>query len=98
MFLQEVLDQDMPDLPVYEAPQEESDISIELQFPSLGEVRESPLVAILSNDVMMFQSEEVDPNALWEDEDTRQFYEGITDIKPLVPVVSMYVCVIVMAL
>ena len=46
-FPQEVLDQDMPDLPEYQAPQEESDISIELQFPSLGEVRLGfPLVAM----------------------------------------------------
>ena len=31
---QELLDVDMPDLPEYQAPQEQSDISIELQFPS----------------------------------------------------------------
>ena len=36
--LQEVLDQDMPDLPEYQAPQEDSDISIELQFPALVDV------------------------------------------------------------
>ena len=32
---QEVLDEDMPDLPEYKAP-EDSDISIELQFPIAG--------------------------------------------------------------
>lgn len=35
MCMQEVLDEDMPDLPEYRAP-EDSDISIELQFPSAG--------------------------------------------------------------
>ena len=31
---------DMPDLPEYQAPQEQSDISIELQFPSgIADVR-----------------------------------------------------------
>ena len=34
------------------------------------------------------QASEADPNSLWEDEDTRSFYEGITDIKPFVPAVS----------
>ena len=38
LVIQEVLNEDMPDLPEYQAPREESDISIELQFPSLGEV------------------------------------------------------------
>ena len=38
--LQELLDVDMPDLPEYQAPQEQSDISIELQFPSgIADVR-----------------------------------------------------------
>ena len=32
--MQELLDEDMPDLPEFQAPQEQSDISIELQFPS----------------------------------------------------------------
>ena len=32
------MDEDMPDLPDYVAPLEETDISIELQFPSLGDV------------------------------------------------------------
>jgi len=36
--LQEMLDEDMPELPDYVAPLEETDISIELQFPSLGDV------------------------------------------------------------
>ena len=29
-----------------------------------------------------------DVHSLWEDEDVRSFYEGITDIKPFVPAVS----------
>ena len=38
--LQELLDEEMPDLPEFEAPQEHSDISIELQFPSgIADVR-----------------------------------------------------------
>ena len=36
----------------------------------------------------LLQASEADPNSLWEDEDTRSFYEGITDIKPFVPAVS----------
>ena len=36
----------------------------------------------------ILQASEADPNSLWEDEDTRSFYEGITDIKPFVPAVS----------
>ena len=40
--VQELLDEDMPDLPEFVAPQEQSDISIELQFPSgIADVRES---------------------------------------------------------
>jgi len=31
--LQDILDMDMPDLPEDQTPQEDSDISIELQFP-----------------------------------------------------------------
>lgn len=34
------------------------------------------------------QGSELDPNSLWEDEDTRSFYESITDITPFVPAVS----------
>lgn len=33
--MQEVLDEDMPDLPEYKAP-EDTDISIELQIPTVG--------------------------------------------------------------
>ena len=36
--IQDMVDADMPDLPKYTAPNETSDTSIELQFPSLGEV------------------------------------------------------------
>ena len=30
---------------------------------------------------------ELDPSSLWEDEDSRQFYEFVTDIKPFVPAI-----------
>ena len=33
------------------------------------------------------QSVELDPSSLWEDEDSHQFYAGVTDIKPFVPAI-----------
>ena len=46
--MQELLDEDMPDLPEFKAPQEASDISIELQFPSgIADVRPSHFLSII---------------------------------------------------
>ena len=33
------------------------------------------------------QSVELDPSSLWEDEDSHQFYVGVTDIRPFVPAI-----------
>ena len=38
-------------------------------------------------DVCSLQSE-LDPYSLWEDEEIRQFYQNVTEIKTLVPAVS----------
>ena len=44
-------------------------------------------IELISQSFHSSQASEADPNSLWEDEDTRFFYEGITDIKPFVPAV-----------
>jgi len=38
--------------------------------------------------IVEFLQSEMDPYSLWEDEDTRIFYESLTDLKTKVPSVS----------
>jgi regulator of nonsense transcripts 2 len=72
--LSDILDEDMPLLPEVEPEVRDptSSSGVDVSFPMNTPVSES----------------ELDPHCLWEDEEIREFYQNITDIKTLVPAVS----------
>jgi regulator of nonsense transcripts 2 len=71
--LSDILDEDMPLLPEVEPEVRDptSSSGVDVSFPMNTPVSES----------------ELDPHCLWEDEEIREFYQNITDIKTLVPAI-----------
>lgn len=86
----------MPDLPEDRTPQEVSDVSIDIQFPSFDDTevsafadyyctyRAHPRLSPVANVLL----QEFNSSSLWEDPEQRSFYEDVTDIRPFIPAVS----------
>lgn len=49
----------------------------------------NPMSIDIQLPMMTFSEEIFDAHSLWEDEDVRSFYEGVTDIKPFVPAILL---------